>query len=169
MVPTPSQITVVVCNQITLLILYYISSRLLTLLKVNDALKQGSDIFYLTVSFKFISFSLFLILIPEMSTSFTPYIAQIIYTALVGILQPVHFSLLIVIKNHKHSSSNYGLCSFNSFRPTLSQAEVLIFSFNIFQGLFMSSLPFKISRAANLFEILIWYCFLTCSSLASWD
>ena len=34
-----------VCNQITLLILYYISSRLVTLLKVTDAPMQVSDIF----------------------------------------------------------------------------------------------------------------------------
>jgi hypothetical protein len=37
MVPSPSQNTVAVCNQITLLIPYYISSRLVTLIKVNDA------------------------------------------------------------------------------------------------------------------------------------
>jgi hypothetical protein len=36
MVPPPSQNTVSVCNQITLLILYYISFRLVTLLKVTD-------------------------------------------------------------------------------------------------------------------------------------
>ena len=52
-----SQNTVGVCNQITLLVLYHISSRVLTLLKVTDACMQVSDIFYLTVSFKFINFS----------------------------------------------------------------------------------------------------------------
>jgi hypothetical protein len=55
MVPPPSQNTVGVCNQITALILDYISSRLLSLLKVNDAPKQVSDIFDLTVSVKFIN------------------------------------------------------------------------------------------------------------------
>ena len=43
-----------VCNQITLLILYYICSRLVTLLKVTDAPIPASDIFYRTVSFNLI-------------------------------------------------------------------------------------------------------------------
>jgi hypothetical protein len=37
MVPPTSQNTVTVCNQITLLILYYINSTLVTLLEVIDA------------------------------------------------------------------------------------------------------------------------------------
>jgi hypothetical protein len=40
MVPLPSQNIVGVCNQITLLILYYISSRVVTLLTVTDAPKR---------------------------------------------------------------------------------------------------------------------------------
>ena len=55
--PSPSQNTVPVCNQITFLILYYISSRLVTLLIVTDAPTQVSNIFYLTVSFKVPKFS----------------------------------------------------------------------------------------------------------------
>ena len=55
MVPSPSQNTVVVCYQITLLSLYYISSRMLTLLKATDAPLQISGIFDLIVSFKFIN------------------------------------------------------------------------------------------------------------------
>jgi len=76
MAPTPSQNTVAVCNQITLLILYYISSRLVTLLKVTNAPIQVPDIFDLTVSFKFINFTfqIFLLFVPEMSASFTSYI-----------------------------------------------------------------------------------------------
>jgi hypothetical protein len=57
MVPPPSQKTVGVCNQITVLILYYISSKLVTLLKVTDAHIQDSDISKLTVSLKFLKFS----------------------------------------------------------------------------------------------------------------
>ena len=53
----PSQIIGGVCNQITLLILYCVSSRLVTLLKVIDVPIQVSGVFYLTVSFKFIQFS----------------------------------------------------------------------------------------------------------------
>jgi hypothetical protein len=55
--PPLSQNTVGVCNQITFLILYYISSRLVTLLEVTDVPIQVPDIFYLTVSFKFPNFS----------------------------------------------------------------------------------------------------------------
>jgi len=47
MVPPPSQNTVGVCKHITLLILYYVSSRLVTLLKVIDARIPVSDIFIL--------------------------------------------------------------------------------------------------------------------------
>jgi len=50
MVPLPSQNIVGVCNQISLLLLYYISSRLVTLFKVIDAPIQVPDIFYFTVS-----------------------------------------------------------------------------------------------------------------------
>ena len=57
MAPSLSQNTVGVCNQITLLIPYCISSRLVTLLKVNDAPIQVSDIFYFTASFKLINLS----------------------------------------------------------------------------------------------------------------
>jgi len=69
MVPPPSQNTVAVCNQITFLIFYYISSKLVTLLKVFD-------IFVLTVSFKVYNtnFQVFLIF-PEISTIFTSYSA----------------------------------------------------------------------------------------------
>jgi len=57
MAPPPSRSTVAVSIQITLLILYYISSRLVILLKVNNAPLQVADIFYLPVSFKFNNFS----------------------------------------------------------------------------------------------------------------
>jgi hypothetical protein len=33
--------------------------------------------------------------------------------------------------------------------------------FNVFKALFMSSFLFKFSKAAKLFEILIWYSFIT--------
>jgi len=45
MVSPPNQNTVGVCNQITLLILYYISSRMVTILKINDDPIQVSDIY----------------------------------------------------------------------------------------------------------------------------
>jgi len=52
----PSENIVEVCKQITLPFLYFISSRLVTFHKIIDALMQVSDIFYFTVSFKFINF-----------------------------------------------------------------------------------------------------------------
>ena len=57
MVSLLSQNTVTVCNQITVLILYCISHRLINLLKIIDASLQVSDVFDFTVSFKFIDFS----------------------------------------------------------------------------------------------------------------
>ena len=76
MFPPPSQNTVAVSNLITLLIPYYISSMLVTFLKIIYAPIQVPEIFYLTVSFKFIKFSfkIYLLFVPEMSTSFPSYI-----------------------------------------------------------------------------------------------
>ena len=69
-------------------------------------------------------------------------------------------------KKPKHFSSNLGLCCFSSYRPRLSLGAVLVFSLMFFQVLFMSLLKFKFSKAADVFIILIWYCFLTSSSLS---
>jgi hypothetical protein len=63
-------------NQITLLILYHISSRLVTLLKVIDVPIQAPNILYLTISFKFFNFGfqIFLLFVLEISANFTSYI-----------------------------------------------------------------------------------------------
>jgi hypothetical protein len=68
MVPPPGQNIVAICIQITLLILYDISSRLVTFLKIIDAPIQVSDIFDLTVSLRFnnFSFQIFPLFVPEM-------------------------------------------------------------------------------------------------------
>jgi hypothetical protein len=68
MVPPPKQNTVEICSQITLLILHFINSKLLTHPKVINVPVQVSEIFDLTMSFKFISFSfqIFLLLVSEM-------------------------------------------------------------------------------------------------------
>ena len=52
-VPPPSHNTVGVCNQVSLLILNYITSRLVPLLKVTDAPIQVPNVLDVTVSFKF--------------------------------------------------------------------------------------------------------------------
>jgi len=75
----PSQNTVGGSNQITLHIFYYTGSRLVSLLKIIDVPVQVSDIYDFTFSFKFIKFSfqIFLLFVPEMSTSFTFYIVRL--------------------------------------------------------------------------------------------
>jgi len=75
MVPQPSQIIVTVYNQITLLILYYISSRLVIHLESFMPLHKYLIFFVLLL----VSSSLILVFrhsffIPEMSASFTSYI-----------------------------------------------------------------------------------------------
>ena len=76
MIHSPTQNTVGICNQITLLVLYNISSRLVILLKIIDAPIQIPNIFYLTISSKILNFSfqIFLIFVPQMSASITSYI-----------------------------------------------------------------------------------------------
>jgi hypothetical protein len=76
MVLPPSQNIVGVCNKITLPIPYYMSSKLVTRLKIIDTSKQVYDIFYFTAILKLISFTfqIFLLFVPEMSTSFISYI-----------------------------------------------------------------------------------------------
>ena len=123
-VPPPTQNTVGACDQITCFILYYISSRLGTLLKVIDAPIKVPYIFNLTVSFKILNCGLQigLLFVPEMSASFTSYIVQTIYIPLTWILYPLQFCLLPFIQKCSHSSSNRGLCCFNSCSPRLSLA-----------------------------------------------
>jgi len=88
MVPPPSQNTVAVSNQITLPILYYISSGLVTILKVVDAPTQVPVIFDRIVSFKLINFSfqIFVLYVPEMSTSSMSHFVYIIYIVPVWVL-----------------------------------------------------------------------------------
>jgi len=56
MFPPPNQNTLGLCNQITRLVLYYISSRLVTLPEIINVPIEVSDIFYLNISFYFINF-----------------------------------------------------------------------------------------------------------------
>ena len=88
-----------VCKQITSVILHYISSRLVPLLKVIEAPMQVTNIFDLTVSFKFLnySFQICLLFVPEMPASITPYIVQIIYISVAWVMYLLHFTLLPLI------------------------------------------------------------------------
>jgi len=56
-IPPLSHNTVGVCNQTILFIPYYISSSLVTFLKILDAPTRVSDIFDLKFGFKFINFA----------------------------------------------------------------------------------------------------------------
>ena len=154
MFPPPSHHTVGVCNQITLLILYYISSRLVTLLKVTEMPLYNSLIFFilLLLSSSQISafrYSFFLVLKCLLASCLTLFrLSTLLWFGTCN-----HCILICFLwsKNHEHSSSKHGLCCCNSYRPTLSLAEVLIFSLTFSQALFMSWLSFKFSKDANLF------------------
>ena len=86
-------------HQVTFLILYYITNRVVPLLKVTDAPIQVPNVLHLTVSFQFLNFSskICLLFVPEMSANFTAYIVQIIYIALAWILYPQHIIPLPLI------------------------------------------------------------------------
>jgi len=166
--PPPNQNTIEVCNQITFLILYYTSSRPITLLKVIEAPIQVYDIFDLTASFKLINFSFRIFL----RLSLTCLLASRL--TLFRLSTWVRFgscNLYILVcflwsKKRKHFQSSHDLCCFNSYRSRLCLDGILNF-------LLCSSKPYvcrwyhlKLSEAANVFQILIRYCFLTPSSFS---
>jgi len=94
--PTPSHNTVGVCNQVSFLILYYITSRVVPPLKVTDVAIQIPNILDLNVNFKILNFGsqICLNFFPEKFANFTPYLIQIIHIALVWTLYPLNFSPL---------------------------------------------------------------------------
>jgi len=132
MILPPSQNTVGICNQITLLILYYISSRLVTLLKIksltffNVLLVTSSSI----LAFRH-SFFLFLkCLLASCLILFR------LYTLLwLGSCNHSILACFLWSKKPKYSSSNQGLCCINSCRPRISLTEVLIFPLMFSQAL----------------------------------
>jgi len=97
-----AKITLGVSNQIIFVILHYTSPRLVNLLKVIDAPIQVHNIFYHTVSFKFLysSLPICLLFVPEMSPRITPYVAQIIYITLAWVMYPLFFSMLPLISKN---------------------------------------------------------------------
>ena len=167
MVPPPNQSTVGVCTQITLLILYYIRSRAVTLFKVTDSLITVPDIFDITVSFKLINFSFQVFLPSFLICLLASRLTLFGSSTLLWFVSCNHriLAYLLWSKNRTHFSTNHGLCCFNSYRPWLSLAEVLIFPLMFSQAYFrMSCLSLEFSKPANLFVILIRYRFLTSSS-----
>ena len=131
MVPSLSQNIVGACNQIALLILYYISSRLVSLLKVFDAPMQVSDICNLIVSFMCTN------------CSSQVFILSILKYLPVLCLTLFKLSTLLQFGSYNHGIlvccasfdlknvnilQNRGVSCLNLYRPRLSLDEVLIFS-----------------------------------------
>jgi len=165
MVPPPSQNIAGVCNQISLLILYYISSILVTLFKVIVAHIQVPNIFdfilsssssILTLKYSFFLFLKFLL---------ASHLTLFVLSTLLWLGFYTLLFCFLWCKKPKHSSSNCSLWCFNScrFRPSL--AEVLIFSLMFSQALFMSSLSYFF-QSCSVFIISVWYCFITFSSFS---
>ena len=165
----PGQNTVGVCNQITILILYYISSRLVILLWKSMMPLYKSLIFFILLlasssSFLAFIYAFFLFLKYLLASCLTVFrLSTLLW---LGSCTHCILACFLWSKRLQHSSSNHGLCHFNSCSPRLSLAEVLIISLMFSQALFMSLSSLKFSKAANLFEISIWYCFLTSSSFS---
>jgi hypothetical protein len=129
MVPSTSQNTVGVCKQITLLILYHItgSSRLVTHKSLIPLYKPLIFLILLLVSSSSIlalrySFVLFL------KCLLAIHLALFRVSTLLWFGSCNHCILACFLwsENHKHSSSKHVLRFFNSYRPKLSSAEVLI-------------------------------------------
>ena len=142
MVSPPSQYgTVGICNQITLLLLYDVSSRLVTFLKATFAPIQVCDILGLTVSFKFTTLAFRYSLLLLLKCLLISRLTLIGLSTLLWFGSCNHYTLASFLwcESHKHSS-NPGLCRFISYRPRLSLAEVIILCLMFSQALFMSLL-----------------------------
>ena len=115
-IPPPIHNNVGVCNQVTFLILNYITSRFVPLLKVIDAPIKVPNVLDLTVSFEFLNFSsqISFLFVPEMSANFTPYTVQIIYLALAWVCIHCILARFLWSKKPKYFSSNQGLFCFNT-------------------------------------------------------
>ena len=122
MILPPSQNTVIVSNQITL-ILYYISSMLVTLLIITDSTINVSDICDLTVTLKFIncSFHIFLIFVPEMSGSLTSY-----NVCLCHVYKSIHMQAQRVCVKHNSQTWIFSTSSFQVLMPMQFCSSLLL-------------------------------------------
>ena len=161
MVPLSSQNTVGVCNKITLFILYYISSRLVTLFKF---LNIWILLFVSSFSILAFRYSFFLSLKRLLALHLTLF--RLSTVCWFGSCTHCILACLFSSKIPKQSSSNDSLCCFNSCRPKTLFSCGFDILFMISQALFMSSSSLTFSKAANLLVISIWYCFLTSSSFS---
>ena len=119
-----------VCNQVAFLVLKYIASRLVPLLKIIDDPIQVPNILDLTVSFEFLNFSSQICLVFFLKCLLTSSLTLFRLSTLLWLGSCIHCILarFLWYKKPKHSSSNQGLFCFNSCRPRLSFTDVWIFS-----------------------------------------
>jgi len=120
---------------------------------------QFSYILGLTVSLKFIniSFQIFLFLLLKCLLVSHLTFFRLSTWLRFGSCNHCILACFLGSKKFKHSASKHGLCCFITYRRRLYLAEVFIFYLMFSQALLMSSLSFKFSKAAKLFDILIWY------------
>ena len=150
-VPPPSHSNLGYCNQITHLILFYFSSRLVTLLKVNDVPIQVYNIFYLTVSSKILNLTFrhaFFLFLKCLAAS---RLSLFRLSTLLWLGSCTHCSLPSFFWSNKFKQylSKQRLCCFNSCKPRHYLAEVLIFSLMFSQALFMSSSSLKFPQSCK--------------------
>ena len=148
-----------VCNQVTFLILNYITSRLVPLLKVIDALHITLMLWILLLasssSILALKYSFFFFLKCLLTSRLTLFkLSTLLWH---GSCTHCIFARFLLSKKPKHSSSNQGLCCFHLCIPRLSFAEIWLLCLMFPQILFTSSSSFKFSKAANLFVISTWY------------
>ena len=97
-------------ESVSFLIFYCISSRLATLLKIIDVPIKVSDLFDLTVSFKFLNFSSQIFpffFVPKMSASFMSYIVELSTLFWLGSCTHCILVCFLWSKKPKHSSSKH--------------------------------------------------------------
>ena len=133
MIPPPVQNIVKVCNQITLLIIYYVSSRLVNFLKVTDAPVQVSDILFLTVCFSFMILpSIYSLCLFLWCLLASPLLLFTLSTLLwFGSCKHCILACFLWSKIFEHSLSSHGDCCFCSYRPILCNWDFGIL-FNVF-------------------------------------
>ena len=130
MILPPSQNTVAVCYRIPL-ILYFISSQLVTLLKITDAHIQASDICDLTVALMFIncSFQIFLIFVPEMSSGFTSY-----NVCLCRVYKSMHLLVRRGVCETQLANMDFSTSSFQVLTPMQFSNSLLLSHYTFFHS-----------------------------------
>ena len=117
--PTFRQELFVLGKRETLIVSKDISSRLVTILKIIDDPIHVSDIFVLTVSFKFIniSFQLFLLFFLKSLLASCLILFRLSTLFSFASCTQCNLACYLLSRKSKHSASNHGLRCFNSKRP----------------------------------------------------